>query len=203
MLGSTVVSLEGCCLAEKKKSSTPASFLKKCVSCGQQIPVASDKCPFCNSDQKTWKGTITATNTGITNTDHIAIGESSIGLNRLLGFISAQFQSSRRLAALSGFILGIALWIGTVMGLMGFGDLPIYLAGAILWIIGVLLYNYTGRGLSVILGTVNDQMRKMEMLLASAKEQSVEMSKLFCRYCGVENKTDAVFCEKCGKKIAS
>lgn len=23
----------------------------------------------------------------------------------------------------------------------------------------------------------------------------------FCRYCGAENKTDAVFCEKCGKKI--
>lgn len=25
--------------------------------------------------------------------------------------------------------------------------------------------------------------------------------KKFCRYCGVDNKTDAVFCEKCGKKI--
>ncbi len=25
--------------------------------------------------------------------------------------------------------------------------------------------------------------------------------KRFCRYCGAENKTDAVFCEKCGKKI--
>jgi hypothetical protein len=25
--------------------------------------------------------------------------------------------------------------------------------------------------------------------------------KKFCRYCGNENKTDAVFCEKCGKKI--
>ena len=26
--------------------------------------------------------------------------------------------------------------------------------------------------------------------------------KRFCRYCGAENKTDAVFCEKCGKKIS-
>jgi hypothetical protein len=26
--------------------------------------------------------------------------------------------------------------------------------------------------------------------------------KKFCRYCGTENKTDAVFCEKCGKRIA-
>jgi len=25
--------------------------------------------------------------------------------------------------------------------------------------------------------------------------------KKFCRYCGTENKTDAIFCEKCGKKI--
>ncbi len=24
---------------------------------------------------------------------------------------------------------------------------------------------------------------------------------VFCRYCGMENKSDAVFCEKCGKKI--
>lgn len=30
---------------------------------------------------------------------------------------------------------------------------------------------------------------------------SVTMEKKFCRYCGTENKTDAVFCEKCGKKL--
>jgi uncharacterized paraquat-inducible protein A len=27
------------------------------------------------------------------------------------------------------------------------------------------------------------------------------LEKIFCRYCGAENATDAVFCEKCGKKI--
>ena len=27
------------------------------------------------------------------------------------------------------------------------------------------------------------------------------LEKIFCRYCGGENATDAVFCEKCGKKI--
>jgi len=32
------------------------------------------------------------------------------------------------------------------------------------------------------------------------KEEDVY--KFFCRYCGAENKGDAVFCEKCGKKIA-
>ena len=30
---------------------------------------------------------------------------------------------------------------------------------------------------------------------------SVSMEKKFCRYCGTENKSDAAFCEKCGKKI--
>lgn len=31
---------------------------------------------------------------------------------------------------------------------------------------------------------------------------SVPVEKMYCRYCGTENKTDAVFCAKCGKKIA-
>lgn len=31
---------------------------------------------------------------------------------------------------------------------------------------------------------------------------SVSVEKMYCRYCGTENKTDAVFCVKCGKKIA-
>jgi ribosomal protein L40E len=30
----------------------------------------------------------------------------------------------------------------------------------------------------------------------------VSMEKKFCRYCGTENNKDAVFCEKCGKKIS-
>jgi uncharacterized membrane protein len=30
----------------------------------------------------------------------------------------------------------------------------------------------------------------------------VSVEKKYCRYCGTENSTDAVFCEKCGKKIA-
>ncbi len=30
----------------------------------------------------------------------------------------------------------------------------------------------------------------------------VTAERRFCQYCGVENRTDAVFCQKCGKKIA-
>jgi len=33
------------------------------------------------------------------------------------------------------------------------------------------------------------------------KEEDLQMRAHFCRYCGAENKDDAVFCEKCGKKI--
>jgi ribosomal protein L40E len=32
-------------------------------------------------------------------------------------------------------------------------------------------------------------------------QPSVSIEKKYCRYCGTENKKDAVFCEKCGKKI--
>jgi ribosomal protein L40E len=29
-----------------------------------------------------------------------------------------------------------------------------------------------------------------------------QKGRFFCRYCGAENKADAIFCDKCGKKIA-
>lgn len=31
---------------------TPRSFLKKCVGCGEAIPIASDYCPKCGTKQK-------------------------------------------------------------------------------------------------------------------------------------------------------
>lgn len=36
---------------------------------------------------------------------------------------------------------------------------------------------------------------------APAPAVSVPVEKKYCRYCGTENRIDAVFCEKCGKKI--
>jgi len=35
-----------------KPKETPASFLKKCVKCGNEIPVGSDYCPLCEAKQK-------------------------------------------------------------------------------------------------------------------------------------------------------
>jgi hypothetical protein len=31
---------------------------------------------------------------------------------------------------------------------------------------------------------------------------SISTEKKYCRYCGTENNKDAIFCEKCGKRIA-
>jgi hypothetical protein len=31
---------------------TRRSFLKKCVRCGRDIPIASEQCPYCNAEQK-------------------------------------------------------------------------------------------------------------------------------------------------------
>jgi hypothetical protein len=32
---------------------TPKSFMKKCVECSKEIPVASEECPYCGAKQKT------------------------------------------------------------------------------------------------------------------------------------------------------
>jgi len=36
----------------KPTQETPKSFLKKCVSCGQEIPIASETCPHCGAKQQ-------------------------------------------------------------------------------------------------------------------------------------------------------
>ena len=33
-------------------SETPKNFLKKCVACGEMIPIASEYCPKCGTNQK-------------------------------------------------------------------------------------------------------------------------------------------------------
>jgi hypothetical protein len=35
-----------------KGQETRKSFLKKCVKCGRDIPIASEQCPYCNAEQK-------------------------------------------------------------------------------------------------------------------------------------------------------
>lgn len=37
--------------------------------------------------------------------------------------------------------------------------------------------------------------------LKTVSSEPLVMEKKYCRYCGAENKSDAIFCEKCGKKM--
>ncbi|MDI6691684.1 MAG: hypothetical protein QME50_07500 [Candidatus Bathyarchaeota archaeon] len=36
---------------ERRAPETPKSFMKKCVKCGREIPIASEQCPFCGQTQ--------------------------------------------------------------------------------------------------------------------------------------------------------
>ncbi|MGB9778423.1 MAG: hypothetical protein ACPLW8_03370 [Candidatus Bathyarchaeales archaeon] len=36
---------------EARTPETPKSFLKSCVKCGKEIPIASEQCPFCGQTQ--------------------------------------------------------------------------------------------------------------------------------------------------------
>jgi len=58
----------------------------------------------------------------------------------------------------------------------------------------------------VVISTYYDDQKKQIMEeIKQMGELTVEEEgeqEFFCRYCGAQNKTDAVFCESCGKKIA-
>ncbi|MEM3579675.1 MAG: PF20097 family protein [Candidatus Bathyarchaeia archaeon] len=34
------------------RAETPKAFLKKCVKCGKEIPIAALECPYCGAEQK-------------------------------------------------------------------------------------------------------------------------------------------------------
>jgi len=38
-------------VVEAKAQVTPKSFLKRCVKCGEEIPIASEQCPVCGQKQ--------------------------------------------------------------------------------------------------------------------------------------------------------
>lgn len=65
----------------------------------------------------------------------------------------------------------------------------IHLLGAISIIIG-LLFSIWG------IVEINRSQR------TTIVQPSISMEKKYCRYCGTENRSDAVFCEKCGKEIS-
>jgi hypothetical protein len=73
-----------------------------------------------------------------------------------------------------------------------------YLVGILLMSVGFLDLRYEMTKISKIVAQVNQELERAK---AKLPEPSPPTAKIFCRYCGTENKNDAVFCEKCGKKI--
>lgn len=49
---------------------------------------------------------------------------------------------------------------------------------------------------------IDFEIQQLQSEMTNKSTQSVAEEKMFCRYCEVQNETDAVFCKKCGKKIA-
>ena len=51
--------------------------------------------------------------------------------------------------------------------------------------------------------SVHEQLQKQHTIMNSMESETTDNQQLirYCRYCGAENKNDAVFCEKCGKRF--
>jgi hypothetical protein len=93
---------------------------------------------------------------------------------------------------------------------LGFG-LYFFFYSEYTWIWGTT-YPYRAVGLGGIIfgflllaAGINDMVKAQPSLSAPTLPSPVPVAtsgqKRFCRYCGAENKIDAVYCEKCGKKI--
>ncbi len=67
----------------------------------------------------------------------------------------------------------------------------------------ILLGLYMGMA-CLVLGAIGGALLGYAAYLDAAEPPETRLTKSaikFCRHCGAENKDDAVFCEKCGKKL--
>jgi len=79
--------------------------------------------------------------------------------------------------------------------------LGIILAGilALVIVIAIFIFTKLTKASKIREFILNPQVEINEETRKTVEQTKV--GKFFCRYCGAENKTDANFCEKCGKKI--
>lgn len=42
----------GIAVSDIRSTFTPKGFLKKCIKCGKEIPIASEECQYCGTKQK-------------------------------------------------------------------------------------------------------------------------------------------------------
>jgi len=66
---------------------------------------------------------------------------------------------------------------------------PLGIVTVVLFVIGLLAFSQAG------------EVAKLEVESAPSVTKPKAEGKFFCRYCGKENKPDALYCEACGKKF--
>jgi hypothetical protein len=113
---------------------------------------------------------------------------------------------SRSLKVYGGWFFGL---IGGFM--LGFGVLGLAFMRAIVERFGVgdphayadlQIYCTIAIIIGLVLGAIGIYETYSSLKTTFTKPSVTSLTeKKYCRYCGIENKSDAVFCEKCGKKI--
>ena len=112
--------------------------------------------------------------------------------------LGSELRRKMRVGFLCGLLIGIAFYVGSILyelemaGIIS--EIVTVLIGLAVFIGAGLIYDYEARKIPRIVA-------EMDKKLTKAKEQA-KAGKFFCRYCGVENKKDAVYCEACGKKLS-
>lgn len=102
------------------------------------------------------------------------------------------------LALIGGFAIGFGAGVLMIMRMLVerwdyAGDLSLLSDFLIICMILVLL--------GVVAGGIGLYAIHSSLKTESPKPSLPSLEKKFCRYCGTENKSDAVFCEKCRKKL--
>ena len=109
-------------------------------------------------------------------------------------------------------IILFGVFLAVSLGVITYGITTRYpttvVAGIVLLLMWLLLvgilwgYRRHERGRLRDLLSSNPELAPVAPIVKPKSQQpQVESKKMFCRYCGAENEYDAVFCQKCGRKM--
>jgi ribosomal protein L40E len=100
----------------------------------------------------------------------------------------------------SAFVFGI--FSGVAIGLVAAGAIFLFEGGGVLLVAGLVL-GFTGLFVYSFTFETGQTKGQKTRDTKTAESLSGKMdAHKYCRYCGMENKIDAVYCEKCGKQIS-
>ena len=111
-----------------------------------------------------------------------------------------------------GYVCSIALYASAPAELELLSSMGIFVSGLVMGVfwLGVYWQYIDKPHVKAFLGVAEPRpilQGKQSVILQkkqieAAVEQTIEnKTKFYCRYCGVENKRDAVYCESCGRKL--